>query len=418
MRETKSGSKPLFLGLFHFKFSIQMCAACSALLISVFALCPRASAQTETVLYNFTSFDTDPVANLLFDAAGNLYGGSNSGGVFELTRQTDGSWTNKTIAAFSVPVGLTFDAAGNLYVTAIYGGARSSGGTEGEIFQLTPEGDGKWSVKSLHTFGTGHDGQFPHSAVVLDASGNLYGTTFMGGSLGQGIAYELSRQSNGSWKEIILHEFGSGSDGQEPSSSMIFDAAGNLYGTTAAGGSYGNGTIYELKPQEGGDWKEEILHSFGEGSDGGTPYTGLIFDGDGNLYGTTAGGGAYGFGTAYELVAQSKGGWKETILHNFGNGEDGIEPLTGLIFDGAGNLYGTTTNGGAYNCSDYYAGTVFELKRTEGGGWNATTLDSFCDADPGGGGVNGLIFGPSGDLYGTTYAGGTYGGGTAFGLEP
>jgi uncharacterized repeat protein (TIGR03803 family) len=369
-----------------------------------------ATAQTETALYNFSGVNTDPVSNVLFDPAGNLYGGSNSGGVWELTPQPDGTWTAKTLGAVLYPDGLVFDSTGDLYVTAIYGRARGQR-SDGAIFELLPSASGNWTLKSIHSF-SGTDGQYPDGPLVFDSSGNLFGVTMMGGAYGQGVVFELTREPNGYWKQTILHAFGNAVDGAEPFAGLILDNKGNLYGTTSVGGANGDGTVFELVRGKTGMWPEKILHSF-DGSDGGGPYSGLIFDTVGNLYGTTAGGGAYGFGTAFELTPQSGGGWTHKVLHDFGNGTDGIEPQTGLIFDNAGNLYGTTSEGGADNCQDYYAGNVFELSPSASGQWNETVLANFCD-ETGGGGVNSLIFGAHGNLFGTTYAGGTDDGGIAF----
>lgn len=388
-----------------------------AILFGVLSVSAPASAQNETVIYDFLGNSRNPFGNLTLDASGNLYGTSNSGNVFELLPQSNGAWTEKIVYdlanhGFSYSIGgVIFDKAGNLYGTAIYGGAKELG----TAFELTPKSSGAWNLKVLHTFGNGADGQFPNSALVFDAKGNLYGSTWQGGSSNLGTLFELMPQPGGGWKEKVLHNFGNGSDGQYPYSRVVFDSAGNFYGTTDAGGTLGDGIVYEFMPQTNGTWKERIIHNFGSGTDGGTPYANLIFDASGNLYGTTAGGGLYGFGTVFELSPQKSGGWKEQVLHNFGNGTDGINPGSNLMFDQAGNLYGVTSEGGALACSDYYAGTVFELSKSASG-WTETILDSFCD-ETGPGGVEGIIFGADGNIYGTTYAGGDYDGGTAFEIK-
>ena len=164
------------------------------------------------------------------------------------------------------------------------------------------------------------------------------------------------------WTEKLLHSFND-TDGALPRAGLIFDAAGNLYGTTSEGGAYSWGTVFELTPAGGGNWTETVLHSFGNGTDGASPYAGLIFDAAGNLYGTAWQGGTYFYGTVFELTPTAGGGWTETVLHSFGNGADGYYPYSGLIFDAAGNLYGTTGGGGTYSCNRglYHCGTVFEL---------------------------------------------------------
>lgn len=405
-------------------FKRELYSAITLVLI-VFAASASAGAQTETVLYNFSGTSNDPLGSLILDASGNLYGASNGGAVFELMPSTGGSWTEKVIydlssGQFNYSRGsLVFDARGNLYGTSLYGGTHSAG----TVFELTPSSDGTWTRKVLHTFGNGTDGQLPNGALIFDAAGNLYGTTYEGGTHKVGMAFKLMPLANGGWKEVVLHQFGAGTDGTYPLTGLLLDASGNLFGTTDAGGTYGasggGGTLFELSPQAQGGWKETILHNFGNGTDGGGPYSVPILDSAGNLYGTTSGGGTYGFGTAFELIRQTNGGWKEKILHNFGNGSDGIEPGNALLFDKLGNLYGSTGSGGADNCTDYYAGTVFELTPTSNGQWTETNLESFCDyTSPAGGGVQGIVFDPSGNIFGTTYAGGTYFGGTAFEITP
>ena len=210
--------------------------------------------------------------------------------------------------------------------------------------------------------------------LIMDAAGNLYGTTWMGGAYytcapggpptGCGTVFELTPQADGSWVEKVLHSFGNGADGAYPDAGLILDAAGNLYGTTESGGGPGNyGTVFELARTHANavGWTEKVLHSFGNGTDGSDPYAGLIIDAAGNLYGTTINGGTYGYGTVFELTPTG-GGWTEQVLHSFNNdGTDGANPIEGVIIDAAGNLYGTTENGGPYGTSSYPGDTVFEI---------------------------------------------------------
>ena len=162
-------------------------------------------------------------------------------------------------------------------------------------------------------------------------------------------------------QETVLHSFGNGTDGQDPQAGLVMDSHGNLYGTTYFGGIHGAcqggptcGTVFELSPKEGGGYTETILHSFGSDTDGQNPVAGLIFDGAGNLYGTTPVGGIHGYGTVFELSPREGGGWTETVLHNFNyNGSDGALPEAGLIFDAAGNLYGTSFAGGIHTPCHY-----------------------------------------------------------------
>jgi uncharacterized repeat protein (TIGR03803 family) len=225
--------------------------------------------------------------------------------------------------------------------------------------------------------------------------------------------FELIPTASGSWKEKILHDFhNNGIDAWYPQGKLVFDSSGNLYGTTSSS-SYFAGAVFELTPKAGGGWTEKILHKFGvKFDDGWTPYAGLIFDA-GNLYGTTYGGGAHGFGTVFELTPQTGGDWTEKSLHSFNDdGKDGWSPEAGLVFDALGNLYGTTTEGGVYG-----DGTVFELARNVGGAWKERVLHSFNSTN-GETPYSGLIFDASGNLYGTTYGGGTHTDGTVFEIKP
>ena len=342
---------------------------------TVFELSPReGGGWTERVLHSFGhgTDGTGPYANLVIDVVGNLYGTTqlggihNSGTVFELSPEEGGGWTEKVLHSFndngvdgSYPLaGLTFDAAGNLYGMTQQGGINSCDGKNcGTVFELSPRQDGGWTETVLHDFNNnGRDGVNPQAGLIIDDSGNLYGTTYRGGIHNSGTAFELSPQQGGSWTETVLHSFGHDSDGITPDANLTIDAAGNLYGTTYNGGIHGRGIAFELTPREGGGWTETVLHSFGNGSDGANPYAGLIIDANGNLYGTTLAGGIHTAGTAFELSPRQGGGWTETILHSFGNGTDGNSPYAGLIFDAAGNLYGTTLEGGIHSY-----GVVFEI---------------------------------------------------------
>jgi uncharacterized repeat protein (TIGR03803 family) len=312
--------------------------------------------------------------------------------------------------------GLIFDAAGNLYGTTS-GGGRYGGGT---VFELMPARGG-WTYKILHAFGSTNDGSEPYAGLIFDAAGNLYGTTVNGGVYGVGTIFEMKPAMSGAWAERILYSFNNnGKDGQNPYAGLIFDASGNLYGTTVYGGPYGYGTVFELKRQPEG-WAERIVHNFGNGTDGNGPYGGLIFDAAGNLYGTTAYGGASGntcglprpgCGTAFELIKSV--GWTERILHSFTGAfdQDGSVPLANLVFDSVGNLYGTTSAGA-------YDGTAFELT-PHSGGWRETILQIFGNNNITGFQLDsGLIFDAAGNLYGTTFYGtGSNCCGTVFELTP
>jgi uncharacterized repeat protein (TIGR03803 family) len=290
--------------------------------------------------------------------------------------------------------GLIFDAAGNLYGTTSQGGSSSAG----MVFELTPAGGGTWTEKVLYSFHGGADGSSPRAGLIFDAAGNLYGTTYNGGTTFAGTVFELTPTGGGTWTEKVLLSFGNDVDGSNPQGELIFDGAGNLYATTKNGGGPNDaGTVFELTPGAGGTWTEKVLWSFGTGTDGFNPQAGLTFDGAGNLYGTTNGGGTYNHGTVFELMPAGGGNWTESVAHSFGNGTDGAAPAAGLLLDGAGNLYGTTYLGGSYG-----GGTVFRLNAQ-----GLVLLYSFSGTD-GANPAAGLLLDAAGNFYGTTYSGGSF----------
>lgn len=403
------------------KLSIGLTAVLAIFTATLFTTTTRADAQ-ERVLHSFGPNQGTPAAGLILDAAGNLYGTTNSGGAydrgtaFELTPALGGGWAKKILHSFhedgkdgySPFAGLILDAAGNLYGTTVAGGAYNSG----TVFELMRTVGGSWRERVLHSFDDdGADGTDPNASLVFDAAGNLYGTTSAGGADNSGTVFELTPQTGGNWSENISHNFSNnGTDGTGPYASLVFDVVGNLYGTTERGGVYNDGTVFELAIASGGGWIETVLHDFGSGTDGEFPNAALTFDTAGNLYGTTPSGGAYTWGMAFELTPIAGENWTETVLHNFDpNGTDGLYPYASLIFDAVGNLYSTTSIGGAYN-----EGIVFELTPA-GGNWTETVLYSFNKTDRNAFNPQaGLIFNAAGNLYGTTHLGGIYGDGTVF----
>jgi uncharacterized repeat protein (TIGR03803 family) len=409
------------------RFSIGLTATLAIFAVTLLVAGTRAVAQEEKVLHNFGSGKdgVSPYDKLIFDAAGNLYGTTDAGGahgggaVFELSPKAGGGWTEKILHSFGSGkdgyephASLILDKAGNLYGTTDYGGAN----VYGTVFEVSPKAGGGWTEKILHDFGSGKDGVNPLASLMLDKAGNLFGTTDGGGAYNYGTVFEVSPKAGGGWTEKVLHSFNNnGKDGQRPFGGLILDAAGNLYGTTSVG-PYG--TVFELSPKAGGGWTEKILHSFNY-KDGAIPSADLIFDGAGNLYSTTSAGGAYGGGTVFELSPKAGGGWTEKVLHSFDdNGEDGYTPYASLIFD-AGNLYGTTYYGGTIypGCGDG-CGTVFELT-PKAGSWTEKVLHSFGSGKDGVGPEAGLISDKAGNLYGTTFYGGTnLHGGTVFEIKP
>jgi uncharacterized repeat protein (TIGR03803 family) len=399
-----------------------------AFFLVAYSTTKTASAQ-ETVLHSFNGNDgNEPIGGLVFDGSGNLYGATFDGGtlgdgvVYKLSPGASG-WTDTVLFSFNGAGGfdptssLVFDTSGNLYGTTFFGGALGVG----TAFEITPISGG-WTMMGVHDFSPfGDDGTYPHSGVIFDGSGNLYGVTPGGGDYKDGTVYELTPNPSGGWTEKILHSF-NGQDGSSPDSRPIFDASGNLYGATNFGGGtssacqFGCGVIFELTPAADGTWTEKTVHNFTKNSqDGNAPATGLMIDAAGNLYGATSGGAAYNWGSVFELTPLAGGGWKETVLHNFtSNGIDGNNPTGPLVRDAAGNLYGTTSNGGAYG-----DGTVFKLTPTAHGAWKETILHSF---NPNGTDIStpnaGVVLDGSGNLYGTAEGGGTYGYGGVFEITP
>lgn len=414
-----------------------------ALVAGIFSLTASSFAQTENVLYSFAGGSDGgfPLAGLLFDRAGNLYGTSSQGGdlsgcalrgcgvIFRLSPNSKG-WRETVLYTFNdgpdgaAPVaGLIADDAGNLYGTAAVGGDLGCIPPDGcgVVFELSHTASG-WKQTVLYTFDGSPHGSGPSASLIFDSAGNLYGTTASGGNNklcflnGCGVVFELSPSSTG-WKQKILHTFSGGRDGAYPQAGLVLDAAGNLYGTTTNGGNNlftcggifpGCGVVFELSPKSTGGWKETVLHTFSGGKDGALPVAGLIFDPSGNLYSTTsAGGGAANCqecGVVFRL-SHTSSGWKENVLHTFTCCSGGGMPHAGLIRDTAGNLYGTASEFGDMTACNSGCGVVFKLSRLSGGGWKETVLHAFDKSD-GGAPYASLIFDSAGNLYGTTAGGG------------
>ncbi len=370
-------------------------------------------AQTFKVLHEF-GFGPDgaiPYSGLIRDAKGNLYGTTTIGGsssacpygcgtVFKV----DATGAETILHSFgkgkdgvSPYGGVIRDAKGNLYGTTQKGGSHGAG----TVFKITASG--KESV--LYNFTGGSDGGFPYAGLMRDSAGNLYGTTFLGGSCGAyygcGTVFEVDSTN----KETVLYSFSGGAnDGAFPYAGVIRDSKGNFYGTTFGGGDYhceptGCGTVFKLSPLG----KEKFVYIF-QVTDAFSPYGGLVRDKSGNLYGSTQ----FGFGTYGTIFKLSPSGQK-TTLYTFTQGSGAGYPQGTLIRDTSGNLYGTTYSGG-----DYYSGVVFKLDTSN----TLTTLYSFTGQSDGGSPVGGVVSDGSGNLYGTTTYGGDYFNGTVFELTP
>jgi uncharacterized repeat protein (TIGR03803 family) len=312
----------------------------------------------------------------------------------------------------SSPVGLTIDGAGNLYGTTSSGGLAGCEETGcGIVFKLSRAGSG-WTLSPLYTFTGGNDGALPLARVILGRNGTLYGTTALGGANNTGVVFNLHPPAHvmgrifNPWTETVLYHFGGVADGNYPGGDLLFDAAGNIYGTTQSGGfecedTVYCGTVYELTPH-GNSWSESILYEF-TSELVAIPLAGVTFDQAGNLYGTTYN----NTGAVYELM-HSGSGWTEDTLHVFGDQGDGSVPMTGLIFDPSGHFYGTTQGGGTNG-----AGTVFEFTPS-GGSWTETIIYDLT----GGGAPGNLARDASGNLYGPACGGGIHGKGSIFKLTP
>lgn len=312
--------------------------------------------------------------------------------------------------------GLVADSAGNLYGTTGSGGFYGFG----TVFQVRPSAGGVWTESTIYSFTGGSDGGGPEAVLTLDAQRNIYGTAQFGGSepCGCGTVFKLSRSSSGEWTETTLHSFAGGADGSGPDyTNLVFDAAGDIYGVTGFGGSTGEGTVFELSPQAGGGWTESVLYTFAGGtSDGAEPFGGLVFDNAGNLYGSNYMGGSSacggGCGGVFELSPQAGGGWKEQMLYFFQGGNDGSTPDSLLLIDPAGNLYGMTQFGGSLFC-----GTVFKLSRGAGGAWSKDTLHLFTGEPDACEPFLNMVRN-DGYLYGVTEGGGATDNGAIFEINP
>jgi uncharacterized repeat protein (TIGR03803 family) len=395
--------------------------ASTMIIFAGLSLSPRVHA-TETILHSFTGSDgSQPSSGLTSDGAGNYYGTTIGGGtsgfgtVFELSPNgADGGQPAS---------GVVRDSSGNLYGTTAFGGSGCTGTGCGVVFKLSMSGSA-WTETVLYTFTGGADGRTPNG-VILDASGNLFGTTNGGGdSSGDGVVFELSPNSNGTWTESVIHFFTGGTNGgRSPNGSLVFDSAGRLYGTTSFSGNGGGGLVFRLTPNGTGGWTAGFLHNFSGRQDGSVPNGGLVFDAKGNVYGTAQEGGnladcnRFGCGVVFKLSRKLGGGWNETVLHPFTGGTDGGVPLAGVAIDSSGNLYGTTFQGGDANFCGGQGGCGVVFKLSPGSsGYTETVLHTFTGNPDGQYSAAPLIRDSSGNLFGTTPDGGSACGGFGCGV--
>ncbi len=430
----------------------------TTLALVLFSSCSLLSAQQFRVIYSFAGSQLGdgqyPFAGLISDVAGNLYGTTRSGGfsssciyalgcgtVFQLSANSDGSWSESVIYSFcsdqvnsfcldgAFPeAGLFLDSKGNLYGTTKGGGSQAGcftglGGC-GAVYELSPPAvpGGSWTETVLYNFCSASnngasctDGYSPTSQLISDEDGNLFGTTSEGGSghkgnaVSGGTVFELSPGATG-WSEVVLYDFCSVlkdnlcSDGQSPQAGLALDELGNLYGTTESGGG-GGGTVFVLSRGSNG-WSEKVIESFYRSVGGNTPLGSVSLDALGNLYSTTSSGGS-GYGTVFKLNG------KRATSHTFSfDGTNGAAPAAGVLIDASRKvLYGTSSGGG------YESGNIFEVDALG----QETSLYTFCqqsNCSDGYGSYAGLIKDSSGNLYGTTAYGGLNNQGIVFELIP
>ncbi len=383
-----------------------------ALFLLVASLSQPAESQTYKVIHNFTGQGKDgatPYGGPVLDGSGNLYGATYLGGTFGSgmvyrLAPAGSSWKGTSLYSLTGPNG-----AGPAFGTlAIHNGALF-GTTEGGLpfgtaFEVSEPCKTTCRYTVVHRFGTGTDGAQPIGGVVFDTAGNLYGTTSLGGTYGNGTVFEVTS----SGVESVIYSFNTSGDPINPPAGVTVDPAGNLYGTSSLGGAFGNGAIYKLS-RSGSGWTETVLYDFQGLNDGANPVGGVILDKAGNLYGGTFDGGVNGGGTVYELSPSAQG-WTMTILYSFTGGYGG--PYNKLTFDAKGDLYGATNGEGANGF-----GLVFKLTPSKTG-WTFTDLYDFVGGTQGGQPYGSVAVDAHGDVFGTAVIGGSANQGVIFEITP
>lgn len=406
---------------FHFRMGLSrgtISLLLATALAATISFIPASQAQTSTVLHNFDSGADGgtPYAGVTLDQQGRIYGTASAGGtgnggvVYRLDRHGD-AWVETPIYTFQgTPDGATpysrviFGPNGALYGTTSYGGTHNAG----TVFSLRPQASAchaalcPWSETIFYSFTNGADGAYPtFGDLAFDPAGNLYGTTVEGGAHNYGVVFKLT-PSSGGWTESVIWSFTNGNDGANPYAGVVFDGAGNLYGTTLYG-AQGFGTVYELYPTQSG-WTEKTLYAFNQ-NDNGSGAGGLVMDSHGNLFGIT---GDTEDGAAYELTPIGQN-WGFILLQTFSGSYPG--PLAAPTFDAQGNLYGPLPTGGQGD-----GGEIFRMTPS-GGGWIYSDYYDFIN----GGGyapIGAVVFDASGNMYGTSAQGGSHSGGTVWEVTP
>jgi uncharacterized repeat protein (TIGR03803 family) len=412
------------------KFLKGRLATAQVLLCALAVILGATSAQAgEKVIFAFNGTQgINPSTGLVSDGAGNFYGTvgggiGNCSNVYELSPNSDGTYAETILYTFqnctktgNYPIGtLSPDKNGNLY-GALYGFDAADG--SGVIYELLKQTNGTFAYRVLHNFGADEGG--PYGDFAWDGAGNMYGATSHDSTTFSGEVFELSPQSNGTWKESVLVQFPTSTGVGSPVGSVVLDGQGNLYGATFFGtGGYGSNTrggVYELSPQAGGSWKFTLLYNFTPANKSQFPNSRLTFDSSGDLYGTAQGSSFYG--SVFEVSPSSSGVWTATTLHSFSAGTDGADTTGNLVFDANGNLYGVTYDGGS-GCNRNLCGVVYKLTPQSGGGYTESIEHPFESASDGSIPESTLLLGNDGNLYGTTYHGGSrYGYGTVYQITP
>jgi uncharacterized repeat protein (TIGR03803 family) len=392
---------------------------------AVFAISATSSlASTTHIIYSFAG-DTDGEyadTDLVVDSAGNIYGSTvlggdfGSGTVFKVTPggQHSGLYSFTGGADGGEPYkGVTLDAQGNLYGTAVTGGGGGCEGGCGVVYKVT-NSNGSWSQSVIYSFSGGNDGSGPGAGLTFDRFGNLYGMTPTGGAYGVGVIFQLQPMHGGGWKFNVIHPFTGGNDGSGGSAGRLVIHNGRLYGVTTAGGANGKGIVFELSQVNPVAWNFRTLYAFRGQPDAGFPYGGVTFDAAGSLYGTTYYDGAYNLGSVYELTPEGAGTWTEKVLYSFQGGNDGSGSIANVLFDATGNMYGTTSQGGA-SCS---CGVIFKLSPDGHGNWSESISYRFQGPPDGAFAYNGMVVGLGGAFYGSTVHGGPTDDGTIYKFQP
>lgn len=401
--------------------STRVVFAFSLALLFFASVSQPAQSQTFQVIHSFSGLDGDsPYAGPTLDRFGNLYGTTYAGGaygsgaVYRLHLQGS-SWLFTRLYSFEAGTDGVGPAFGSLAIrqNCSLFGTTEGGSPFGTAFEVSPTGTtcpkskSQWHEAVVHSFGSGLDGAQPIGGLVFDAAGNFYGTTSLGGDYGNGTVFKGTR-SGQTWTVSVIYSFTGGVDGANPPAGVTIDANGNLFGTSSFGGANGVGVVYELSPT-GSTWTQTVLYSFTGGDDAQNPVGGVILDAAGNLYGGTFDGGVNGGGTVYELSPEF-GTYKFATLYSFTGGYGG--PYNKLTFDAQGNLYGATEGDGANG-----DGMVFKLTPVRGG-WTLTDLHDFTDGDDGGVPYGSLAIDASGNIFGTASLGGVLNYGVVFEITP